>query len=251
MNNLRKTKGSKPAVDTILSDKGNQVGSMFDRIARRYDFLNHFLSLGIDRSWRRKVIHHLRPFSPGHVIDVATGTGDLAIAVHKQLKCIVTGVDVSENMMRIGAQKVKRKKLQERITFTAGKAEDLPFGEASFDAATVAFGVRNFGDLDRGLQEMLRVLKPGGPLVILEFSLPKNTILRKIYEFYLYRLLPLTGKLISGDPAAYNYLPESIKTFPKDDDFLQRMGKAGFEQLSWRPLTGGIVSLYTGQKPAG
>ncbi|NOY37845.1 MAG: bifunctional demethylmenaquinone methyltransferase/2-methoxy-6-polyprenyl-1,4-benzoquinol methylase UbiE [Chlorobi bacterium] len=244
---MKKTANGNPTGE-ILNNKGQHIGHMFDRIARRYDFLNHLLSMGIDRYWRRITIRELSGTSPEHVLDVATGTGDLAIALSRKLGCKVTGVDVSVNMMAYGEKKIARRKLTGKITFVKGVAEALAFDANTFDASTVAFGVRNFGDLEKGLKEILRVLKPGCPLAVLEFSMPRNRLLRGCYTFYLFHILPLAGKIISGDRQAYAYLPASIKTFPKGDDFAHIMQQVGYEDVWFRPLSYGIVTLYLGIK---
>lgn len=248
MNNQNSYVRKSGSADDILNDKGSHVGDMFDRIARRYDFLNHFLSGGIDRRWRKRLIHVLRRNKPEEILDVATGTGDLAIALARDLGCQVTGADISTRMMHYGRKKVEYKKLTDKIRFVEGAAEVLPFGDSSFDAVTVAFGVRNFGNLEKGLSEILRVLKPGGVLAVLEFSLPTGRLFRWIYLIYIRHVLPRIGKLISGDATAYTYLPKSIQSFPRDEEFTKLLQRVGYENTSWAPLTGGVVSLYLGCK---
>ncbi len=233
----------------ILEHKGSHVKNMFDRIAGWYDFLNHFLSLGTDRRWRKKLIRPLQLSQDDHVLDMATGTGDLAITLVKKTGCRVTGMDVSEKMMAVGRKKTERKNLSERIVFVSGAAEEIPFQAGTFDAATVAFGVRNFTSLERGLEEMLRVLKPGGSLAVLEFSKPAKQPLKGMYSFYLFRVLPLAGKIFSGDKYAYSYLPASIKAFPQRESFLDILKRCGYETVYYKTYTGGIVAAYYGKKP--
>jgi demethylmenaquinone methyltransferase/2-methoxy-6-polyprenyl-1,4-benzoquinol methylase len=232
----------------ILDQKGTHVKSMFDRIAGWYDFLNHFLSLGIDRRWRKKLIRTLAPQQGYHILDVATGTGDLAFTILRRCDCQVTGMDVSEEMMAVGRRKAERKGMGEDIRFLTGKAEEIPFEENRFDAVTVAFGVRNYTDLKQGLKEMSRVLRPGGTVAILEFSKPSWQPLKTLYSLYLFHLLPLAGKLFSGDRYAYTYLPESIRQFPQREDFLEIMAQCGFEDCYYHTYTGGIVAAYFGKK---
>ncbi len=234
----------------ILEKKGNHVKSMFDRIASWYDFLNHFLSLGTDRRWRRKLVRHLDLLPEHHVLDMATGTGDLAITLVNKKGCRVTGMDVSERMMKKGEKKIRKRNMQENIRFVRGAAEQIPFDTETFDAVTVAFGVRNFTQLEQGLTEMLRVLKPGGQLAVLEFSKPAWQPMKAIYSFYLFHILPWAGHILSGDRYAYSYLPASIKTFPQREFFLEILRKCGYESVSYFTYTGGIVAVYYGKKPA-
>lgn len=233
----------------ILEKKGSRVRNMFDRIAPWYDFLNHFLSLGIDRYWREKMIRRLKLQPEHHVLDMATGTGDLAITLVRNSGCSVTGMDVSEKMMTIAERKVREKGLQHKISFLPGAAEHIPFESGKFDVVVVAFGVRNFTNLDQGLKEMLRVLKPGGQLAILEFSKPVWQPLKAVYSFYLFHVLPLAGRIFSGDKYAYTYLPVSIKAFPQREVFLQIMQNCGYEVTWYNTYTGGIVTAYYGKKP--
>jgi demethylmenaquinone methyltransferase/2-methoxy-6-polyprenyl-1,4-benzoquinol methylase len=232
----------------ILDHKGTHVKSMFDRIAGWYDFLNHFLSLGIDRRWRKKLIRTLAPRQGDHILDVATGTGDLAFTILRRCDCRVTGMDVSEEMMAVGRKKTKKKGLEKDLRFVSGKAEEIPFEEKTFDAVTVAFGVRNFTDLEQGLKEMHRVLRPGGTVAILEFSKPARQPLKALYSLYLFHLLPWAGRLFSGDRYAYTYLPESIRQFPQREDFLKIMAQCGYEDRFYQTYTGGIVAAYFGKK---
>jgi len=228
------------------SGKKVQVEEMFDQIAPKYDFLNHFLSLGIDKLWRKKAIRILKPFQPKNILDLATGTGDLAIAALRLKPDKVVGIDISEGMLHKGREKLKKKKLLDKIELIQADSEDLPFDDFSFDALTVAFGVRNFEDLQKGLNEMYRVLKPGGIFVILEFSRPAHFPFKQVYNFYFFKILPKVGKIISKDGSAYTYLPESVEEFPDGDEFLCRLGNAGFSELSFKRLSFGIANLYTG-----
>ena len=225
------------------------VAGMFNRIAWRYDFLNHLFSFHIDKIWRRKAVDELRERPPDEVLDVATGTADLALAIHQKL-CPkhITGIDISEGMLDVGRQKIKKKGLESQINLMYGDSEAMPFGDNRFDAVTVAFGVRNFERLERGLNEMLRVLKPGGKVVILEFSIPQNRIFRSIFYFYFFRILPLVGRLASKDTHAYKYLPASVQSFPHGEEFKSRMEYCGFSKVNARSLTFGIASIYTGYK---
>ena len=229
--------------------KKQQVGQMFDNIASSYDFLNRFLSLGIDQSWRKTAIAQLEGRSLKRVLDVATGTGDVAIALHKKLAPEkVVGLDLSANMLAIGKDKIAAKHLTEAIDMIQGDSEDLPFEDQDFEAATVAFGVRNFENLDKGLAEIQRVLKPGGRLVVLEFSSPRVFPFRQVYSFYFKRILPLVGRFFSKDPKAYQYLFESVQAFPEGDAFLERLRTAGFDQVKEKRLTLGVCSVYTADK---
>ena len=229
-------------------NKKQQVEQMFDQIAPKYDFLNHFLSLGIDKLWRKKAVRILKTFKPEQVLDVATGTGDFAIETAKIGPREIIGFDLSEQMIRVGEAKVKRLKLDKMIHFRKGDSENMPFSDSSFDAITVAFGVRNFENLEKGLAEFRRVLKPGGLAVILEFSKPKYFPFKQFYRFYFFRILPFIGGLVSKDAAAYSYLPESVMAFPDDQDFLEILKKAGFSSArQWR-RTFGIATIYLAEK---
>jgi demethylmenaquinone methyltransferase/2-methoxy-6-polyprenyl-1,4-benzoquinol methylase len=221
---------------------------MFDRIAHRYDFLNHFLSLGIDRAWRKKAIKLLAEKQPATIIDIATGTGDFAMAAMKLNPEKIIGIDLSERMLDIARRKVRKKGWEGRIDFTRGDSEHLAFENDRFEAAIVAFGVRNFEALDRGLSEILRILEPGGRLVVLEFSRPHNVIVRNFYYFYFFRILPWIGRRVSRDISAYTYLPESVDAFPSGREFLNIMNEVGFEDLQSIPLTFGIATIYRGTK---
>lgn len=228
--------------------KKEQVAGMFDRIAGRYDFLNHFLSLGIDKGWRKKAIRTLKPIQPRHILDVATGTGDLALAALTLEPQQITGVDISEGMMEIGRKKIAARQLSDKITLQYGDSEQLPFNDHSFDAITCAYGVRNFEHLEKGLQEMSRVLRPGGRVAILEFSRPKNFPFKQLYHCYFRYILPALGKSVSKDATAYTYLPESVAAFPEGPEFCRILERSGLKNVQARPLTMGITTLYTGEK---
>ena len=221
---------------------------MFDTISGNYDFLNHFLSFGIDRGWRKKAIQLLAKEKPKLILDVATGTGDFAIEALKLQPEKIIGIDISEGMLQIGRQKMQDRGFSKIITLQTGDSENLPFEENKFDAIIVAFGVRNFEDLRKGLSEMLRVLKPGGRVVILECSNPKSIWFRPFYLFYFNIVTPLIGKIFSKDPTAYSYLPESVSAFPDGKEFTAILDQLGFKNTSCRPLTFGVSSLYTGIK---
>lgn len=224
--------------------KKQQVEQMFDNISPRYDFLNHFLSLGIDYSWRKKVRKKVAKFQPATLLDVATGTADLAIELSKIPGLKITGVDISQGMLDFGDVKLKQRNLQGRIVLQQADSENLPFADASFDAVTVSFGVRNFENLDKGLGEMCRVLKPGSPMMVLEFSKPTNPVFSRLYWFYFKYILPRLGKLLSKDATAYTYLPQSVAAFPEGEEFVSRAKSAGFSSVNYRPLTFGICTLY-------
>lgn len=226
----------------MMKEKEN-IGKLFDRIASAYDPLNHILSLNIDKLWRRRLAREMRPAD--HVLDVAIGTGDLAIEMVRQGKAAhVTGIDLSEGMMAIGREKTKGLP----IVFQQDSALDIPMTDGSFDCVTCSFGTRNFSDLNRGLSEMQRVLKPGGELWILEFSYPSNKLIAAIYDFYFSHLLPGIGGLLSRDHDAYRYLNRSVKNFLWGKDFEARLLQAGFTDVSSRELTMGIATLYRGEK---
>jgi demethylmenaquinone methyltransferase/2-methoxy-6-polyprenyl-1,4-benzoquinol methylase len=228
--------------------KTEQVAEMFDNIAHRYDFLNQVLSMGIHKGWRKKAVKLLREAQPKSILDIATGTGDFAIESLKLNPEKVIGVDISEGMMKIGREKLLKLKLDSRIELRSGDSENLPFDVNSFDALTVGFGVRNFEHLEKGLENMLRVLKPGGTAVILEFSRPRAFPIRQIYSFYFKRVCPFIGKLFSRDNRAYTYLNESVNAFPDGTDFLEIMHKIGYSDCRQYPLTFGIATIYTGKK---
>lgn len=229
--------------------KSVQVEKMFDNIAHAYDRLNHTLSLGIDKSWRRKAIAWLKPFHPQRIMDVATGTGDFAIqACQDLLPEELIGTDISEGMMNVGKEKVQRNGLTGKIIFAKEDCTSLTFGAENFDAVTVAFGVRNFEDLDKGLSEICRVLTPNGKLVILELSYPEKFPMKQLYAIYSRVVIPTLGKLFSKDNSAYHYLPQSIKAFPQGEVMKNIIGKAGFREVSFRRLTFGICTLYMASK---
>ncbi len=233
---------------TSEASKKEQVEEMFNDIAQRYDFLNRFLSMGIDRGWRKKAINSLRPINPKLILDVATGTGDLAIEALKLNPDKIIGVDISELMLDVGREKLVKLKLEERIELRKGDSENLRFENNHFDAITVAFGVRNFENLQLGVDEMYRVLKPGGRIAILEFSKIKTFPFNHLYNFYFTNILPFFGRIISNSKNAYTYLPESVKHFPEGKDFTAYLERSGFKQTSIQPLTFGICSLYTAVK---
>ncbi len=226
--------------------KKEQVEAMFDSIAPRYDLLNRVLSFGIDQRWRRQAVDLLRDASPRRILDVATGTADLALQVLTLEPEKVIGVDISEEMLRIGRQKISEAGEEARVELRKGDSERLPFSDSQFDAALVAFGVRNFENLGRGLQEIQRVLRPGGKLVVLEFSHPRAFPVKQVYGFYSRYILPRVGGAVSGDAGAYKYLPDSVAAFPDGEDFLSQLDSAGFGELLWKPLTFGVASLYRG-----
>lgn len=228
--------------------KKEQVEAMFDAIAPRYDLLNRVLSLGIDQRWRKKAVAMLAGTHPQRILDVATGTADLALQALTLDPQKVVGVDISEEMLQHGREKIRRLGEEDRVVLQRGDAEKLPFSDRQFDAALVAFGVRNFQDLDAGLAEIRRVLKPGGALVVLEFSRPRAFPIKQLYHVYSRHILPRIGGALSQDDGAYRYLPASVAVFPDGDDFLARMRTAGYDNLVCRPLTFGIASLYKGER---
>ena len=221
---------------------------MFNNIAPNYDFLNHFLSLGIDILWRKKVIKLLKGEKPKTILDVATGTADFAIETLKLNPDKIYGVDLSEKMLAVGRKKILNKSLADKIELLAGDAENLPFNDSTFDIITVGFGVRNFENLEKGLTDMHRVLKENGKVAILEFSKPNAYLLKKIYLFYFLKILPLIGKIISKDNAAYTYLPQSVLAFPDGEKFITILQNTGFKNCKCYPLTFGISSIYIGEK---
>lgn len=229
-------------------NKKQQVGQMFDHIAPRYDFLNHFLSMGVDKLWRKMAVRLLKRHRPLKILDVATGTGDFAIEAAKIMPQEIVGFDLSEQMLRVGEEKVKRLQLDHLIRFQKGDSENMPFAGESFDAITVAFGVRNFENPEKGLQEFIRVLKPGGVAVILEFSRPRGFPFRQLYLFYFRHILPRIGGMVSKDASAYSYLPESVMAFPDDQDFLDILKRNGFSRSRQRRLTFGIATIYEAVK---
>ena len=223
-----------------------QVEKMFNDIAPKYDFLNHFLSMGIDKLWRKKVRKSLAASKPKKILDVATGTGDLAVELSKLKPDSIIGVDISEGMLNIGIEKMKKKNLDYMISLEVGDSEKLRFEDNTFDAVTVAFGVRNYENLNKGLKDMNRVLKPGGIVAILEFSKPKSFPFKNIYNLYFNSILPLFGKMVSSHNSAYTYLPESVQSFAEDEAFIKEMQEAGYKNCSQQRLTFGISTLYIG-----
>jgi demethylmenaquinone methyltransferase/2-methoxy-6-polyprenyl-1,4-benzoquinol methylase len=229
--------------------KKTQVADMFNNISKTYDFLNHFMSLGIDIIWRKKAINELKKDNPQLILDVATGTGDFAFEALSILnpKKII-GVDISQGMLNIAQQKIDKRGLGDKFEIKLGDSEKLPFEADEFDAVTVAYGVRNFENLEVGLADINRVLKPGGKAVVLEFSKPKAFPIKQLYNFYFKYITPGIGKLFSKDARAYSYLPESVAAFPDGEKFITLMQKAGFKNTKCRPLAFGICSIYTGVK---
>ncbi len=228
--------------------KKQEVEQMFDNIAHRYDFLNHLLSAGIDKLWRKRAIKFIQPYKPHRMMDMATGTGDFAIDAANLLEVKeIVALDLSEEMLAVGRSKVNAKKY-EHIEFVKGDSEHMAYQDNSFDAMTAGFGVRNFENLEKGLSEMFRVLKPGAPLVILEVSQPENNLLKALFSVYFKGILPLIGRLFSKDHRAYTYLPESVEAFPKGQDFVDILKKVGFTNAKFKPLTLGICAMYTCEK---
>jgi demethylmenaquinone methyltransferase/2-methoxy-6-polyprenyl-1,4-benzoquinol methylase len=231
--------------------KREQVAHMFDQIAPKYDFLNHFFSLGIDVLWRKKAVRMLRKERPRRIMDMATGTADFALETRRILgdTVHVTGVDISPGMLEIGRKKVARKQWTDCIELVVGDSVSLPYEEGAFDAYTVAFGVRNFEDLAGGLREMSRVLKPGGLGIILEFSRPRKFPMKQLFGFYFRHIMPTVGRWVSKDSQAYRYLPESVAIFPEGDDFIAILRENGYVDIQATPVTGGIATIYQARKP--
>ena len=232
------------------SSKKEEVEQMFDNIAHKYDFLNHFFSLGIDILWRKKAIRLIQKSNPKQILDVATGTGDFAILTAKQYADVdaITGIDISEGMLEVGRKKVQEKNLQQKISFKKADSESLPYADASFDAITVAFGVRNFENLELGITEMYRVLRPGGVIAIIEFSKPKQFPIKQLFGFYFKWIMPTIGNWLSKDSRAYTYLPESVDAFPEGEAFKSILSKIGFSKVQIISLSGGIASIYFATK---
>ncbi|RKD13724.1 bifunctional demethylmenaquinone methyltransferase/2-methoxy-6-polyprenyl-1,4-benzoquinol methylase [Pelobium manganitolerans] len=229
--------------------KKEQVATMFNNISKTYDFLNHFMSLGIDIIWRKLAIKELLKDRPQTILDVATGTGDFAFEALEILKPKkIIGVDISEGMLAVAKEKIKKRKKEDCFEVRLGDSERLLFDNDSFDAITVAYGVRNFENLEKGIADMLRVLKPGGKAVILEFSKPKAFPIKQLYNFYFHYITPSIGKVFSKDSSAYTYLPESVNAFPDGKNFTDLMDKVGYKNTKCRPLAFGICSIYTGVK---
>ncbi len=237
----------KPYGDSNKSKK-EEVAQMFDNISAKYDFLNHFLSLGIDKIWRKKAVNMLREINPTKILDIATGTGDFAIQSLTLHPEEVIGVDISEGMLEKGREKMVKRKIDHIISMRSGDSEDLPFDDNYFDALTVGFGVRNFQNLEIGLAEMLRVVRPGGKLIILEFSKPKRFPVKQYYSFHSKYIIPFFGKTISKDASAYTYLPESVAAFPEGKDFEDILVKLGYKNVGAKLVAGGIATIYFGTK---
>jgi demethylmenaquinone methyltransferase/2-methoxy-6-polyprenyl-1,4-benzoquinol methylase len=249
---------SKYSHDTVVpyshseKSKKEQIAGMFDQIAFRYDFLNRFLSGGIDIYWRKRAIKQLKQIKPQLMLDVATGTADVAIMSWKYLRPQkIIGIDISEGMLQIGREKIAKLLLSNHIELKQGDSEAISFSENTFDAITVAFGVRNFQNLEQGLQEMYRVLKPGGKLVILEFSQPKQVVFKSLYHLYMKIICPGIGKWISKNREAYKYLHNSVKAFPEGETFLHILQQVGFSETSLKRLSLGICTIYCGRKKPG
>lgn len=237
----------KPYKDSDLSKKA-QVAQMFDNISGRYDFLNHFLSMGIDVGWRKKVVKIIGKQNPDLILDIATGTGDLAIMLSNLNVSKIIGLDLSDGMLAVAKEKIKSKQLSNVVDMIQGDSENLPFDDNYFDAITVAFGVRNFENLETGLSEILRVLKPQGKLVILEFSKPESFVMKYLYGFYSTIILPVLGRIISKDRSAYTYLPESVAAFPYGNAFNKILKKVGFTAIENQPVSFGIATIYSALK---
>jgi demethylmenaquinone methyltransferase/2-methoxy-6-polyprenyl-1,4-benzoquinol methylase len=237
---------------SVDKDKKQEVELMFDKISGKYDLLNKVLSMGIDRNWRKKALSLLQTHHPGFILDVATGTGDMVFMADQILSPeSITGIDLSAGMLDIAGKRLSalKGKSNAKLEFLKGDAENLPFGSGSFDAATVTFGVRNFGDLHKGLSEMQRVLKSGSPIVVLEFTKPRIFPIRQLFDIYFRHILPLIGSWTSGDGRAYKYLYESVQAFPDYEAFNSELIKAGFERPSFTPLSLGICAIYIAYKP--
>ena len=228
--------------------KTEQVKAMFDAIAPAYDFMNRAMTMGIDKWWRKVARKQVAAVAPKHLLDVATGTGDFAIQLHNHLHCQVTGIDLSEGMLKVARKKVAEKQLHEHITFEQGDCLKMRFSSESFDAVTVAFGVRNFEHIDRGYEEMYRVIKPGGMLCVLELSTPQNRFIRFFYDLYAMHIIPFVGSLKSGDKSAYRYLPESIAAVPHGEQMLEIMLSAGFKHCNFFFNDTATTEIYTGIK---
>ena len=228
--------------------KKDVVREMFDDISPKYDFLNHFLSFGIDHGWRRKLVSLLGQRKPSTILDVATGTGDLAIAISSLKPQKIVGIDISEKMLEVGRRKLIEKGLTKIISLQCADAEKIPFSDNTFEAITVAFGVRNYENLELGLTEMFRVLRPGGVMLILEFSHPAAFPMKQLYSFYSRYIIPLMGRIISGNSRAYTYLPESVAAFPSGKNFLEILEKLGMQNPQQISLSMGIASIYKAEK---
>lgn len=230
------------------SSKKEEVAEMFDNISKRYDFLNHFLSMGIDKIWRKKAIKILKQYNPDSILDIATGTGDFAVSAMRLKPSKVVGLDLSAGMLEVGRKKMKKKGLDQIVEMVQGDSENLPFEDDTFDGLTVGFGVRNFENLEKGLSEMKRVIKSGAPAIILEFSKPKKFPVKQSFKFYSKYIIPTVGRSISKDKAAYTYLPESVEAFPEGQSFIDIMDKVGYKNLRSKQVSGGIATIYVGEK---
>ena len=228
--------------------KTEQVAEMFDNISGKYDFLNHFFSLGIDKIWRNKVRKIVKNIPNSQILDVATGTGDLAIALSKIEGTNIIGVDISNKMLDVGRVKVTKKKLDGKVDLRNGDSLNLPFEDNQFDAVTVAFGVRNFENIGKGLSEISRVLKENGKLIVLEFSNPKKFPIKQLFNFYSRKLMPSVGKIVSKDSRAYSYLPESVQAFPTEEKFAKIIEDNGFSNATYENVSGGIAAIHVAQK---
>lgn len=237
----------KPYRDSSRGKK-EQIADMFDHIAPKYDFLNHSLSFGIDKIWRRKAIRLISGYAPRTILDVATGTGDFAIAALKSGAQKITGIDISKEMVAVGQEKIRKMGLENKIELMIGDSEAIDFPDQTFDVATVAFGVRNFENLGQGLDQLFRVLKTGGTLCVLEFSKPRNPVVRFLYKVYSTSIMPWFGRLVSGNKSAYTYLPQSVEGFPDGEKFIIFMQKSGFVKIQEYRLTFGIATIYIGMK---
>jgi demethylmenaquinone methyltransferase/2-methoxy-6-polyprenyl-1,4-benzoquinol methylase len=237
----------KPYGDSSKSKK-EEVAEMFNNISAKYDFLNHFLSLGIDKLWRKKAVKMLRSVNPTSILDIATGTGDFALESLVLKPTQIVGLDISSGMLEHGRVKMKKKGVDHIITMQQGDSEDIPYEDNYFDGLTVGFGVRNFENLEKGLGEMLRVVRPGGKLIILEFSKPKKFPIKQLFAFYSKNIIPILGKSISKDSNAYTYLPESVAAFPEGKNFENILAKVGYKDISSTLVSGGIATIYAGTK---
>ena len=232
--------------------KKEQVAEMFDRVASRYDMMNRVLSAGIDIKWRKNAILQLKNDKPKQILDVATGTCDMAIISYKLLRPEkITGIDISGEMLKVGRKKIEKEGLTSVIELQTGDSETINFADNSFDAVTVAFGVRNFENLESGLKEMLRVLKPGGKLIVLEFSRPRTKIFRSLYNLYMSIVAPEVARWISRNKKAYQYLNQSANLFPERQDFVDILNRTGYSNTSFKPLSAGICCIYIGEKLVG
>lgn len=230
-------------------EKAQQVEQMFNNIAPTYDRLNHTLSLGIDRRWRRKAVDALKPFRPSTILDIATGTGDFAILAARRLAPDrIIGVDISEGMMEVGRQKVKEAALDTVISFAKDDSTDLSFDDSTFDAVTVAYGARNFDDLEAGLREMCRVLKPGGHLMLVELTTPPRFPMKQLFKVYAHTVMPFIGRIISHDDSAYTYLPHSMEAFPQAEQLVPLMRQSGFSAVNFKRFTFGLSTMYLATK---